>query len=393
MFVDDARRLRALEEYRILDTASEPVFDNIAALTARIFRVPISLVSFVAKDRQWFKAHYGLDFAETPRSWSFCDQAVRNDTTLVVPDASQDARFSENPLVTGPEHIRFYCGAPLRSPDGQGLGTLCVLDRVSRVPAPGELSLLETLARQVELELEIHRRLHLLDESLVRAHERQRSRDLLAAMMVHDMRNPLTVISALALTVEPADPESREDLRALIAESERLRRMLADILDLCLHDMGGLRVRREVFAIGALAHGVAARGVRAISATQPRVTVEDAGSAMVEADPELVTRVLENLVGNALHHAAGAAQVRMVFSRHGNRLRCEVRDANALIPAAERDAIFDALAQGATPSSHRGHGLGLAFCRMVLTAHGGVIAVRPNEDGIGNCFEFDLPAV
>jgi K+-sensing histidine kinase KdpD len=393
MFVDDARRLRALEEYRILDTASEPVFDNIAALTARIFRVPISLVSFVAKDRQWFKAHYGLDFAETPRSWSFCDQAVRNDTTLVVPDASQDARFSENPLVTGPEHIRFYCGAPLRSPDGQGLGTLCVLDRVSRVPAPGELSLLETLARQVELELEIHRRLHLLDESLVRAHERQRSRDLLAAMMVHDMRNPLTVISALALTVEPADPESREDLRALIAESERLRRMLADILDLCLHDMGGLRVRREVFAIGALAHGVAARGVRAISATQPRVTVEDAGSAMVEADPELVTRVLENLVGNALHHAAGAAQVRMVFSRHGNRLRCEVRDDNALIPAAARDAIFDALAQGATPSSHRGHGLGLAFCRMVLTAHDGVITVRPNEDGIGNCFEFDLPAV
>jgi K+-sensing histidine kinase KdpD len=393
MFVDDARRLRALEEYRILDTASEPVFDNIAALTARIFRVPISLVSFVAKDRQWFKAHYGLDFAETPRSWSFCDQAVRNDTTLVVPDASQDARFSENPLVTGPEHIRFYCGAPLRSPDGQGLGTLCVLDRVSRVPAPGELSLLETLARQVELELEIHRRLHLLDESLVRAHERQRSRDLLAAMMVHDMRNPLTVISALALTVEPADPESREDLRALIAESERLRRMLADILDLCLHDMGGLRVRREVFAIGALAHGVAARAVRAISATQPRVTVEDAGSAMVEADPELVTRVLENLVGNALHHAAGAAQVRMVFSRHGNRLRCEVRDDNALIPAAARDAIFDALAQGATPSSHRGHGLGLAFCRMVLTAHDGVITVRPNEDGIGNCFEFDLPAV
>jgi K+-sensing histidine kinase KdpD len=393
MFVDDARRLRALEEYRILDTASEPVFDNIAALTARIFRVPISLVSFVAKDRQWFKAHYGLDFAETPRSWSFCDQAVRNDTTLVVPDASQDARFAENPLVTGPEHIRFYCGAPLRSPDGQGLGTLCVLDRVSRVPAPGELSLLETLARQVELELEIHRRLHLLDESLVRAHERQRSRDLLAAMMVHDMRNPLTVISALALTVEPADPESREDLRALIAESERLRRMLADILDLCLHDMGGLRVRREVFAIGALAHGVAARGVRAISATQPRVTVEDAGSAMVEADPELVTRVLENLVGNALHHAAGAAQVRMVFSRHGNRLRCEVRDDNALIPAAARDAIFDALAQGATPSSHRGHGLGLAFCRMVLTAHDGVITVRPNEDGIGNCFEFDLPAV
>ena len=108
MTFDDAPRLRALADYRVLDTPAEAPFDNLAQLTARIFSMPISLVSLVDEHRLWFKAHHGLELSETPRNQSFCSHAIRTDATLLVPDTRLDPRFAENALVVGEPHIRFY---------------------------------------------------------------------------------------------------------------------------------------------------------------------------------------------------------------------------------------------------------------------------------------------
>lgn len=102
MTFDDAKRLRALDDYRVLDPPPEEALDGLAKLTAKVLRAPIVLVSLVAKERRWFKTHHGLEYAETPREWSFCDHAIRAGATLVVPDATQDPRFVDNPLVSGP---------------------------------------------------------------------------------------------------------------------------------------------------------------------------------------------------------------------------------------------------------------------------------------------------
>jgi GAF domain-containing protein len=129
---NEAQRLRALRELLILDTPPEERFDRIAAFAAREFDVPMALVSLVDRDRQWFKSNFGLEDRETPRDTSFCGHAISERDALVVPDALEDPRFCDNPMVVGKPHIRFYAGCVLRLPYGQVVGTLCVLDRRPR---------------------------------------------------------------------------------------------------------------------------------------------------------------------------------------------------------------------------------------------------------------------
>jgi PAS domain S-box-containing protein len=151
----EADRLAALARYQILDTAQERAFDRIVRLAALLLDVPIALISLVDADRQWFKARYGLDAPETPRAIAFCDHAIRGNDILVVPDARLDPRFCENPLVTGEMQIRFYAGAPLATPDGFALGTICAIDRTPRVLNARDAEILTALAEQVVHELEV----------------------------------------------------------------------------------------------------------------------------------------------------------------------------------------------------------------------------------------------
>lgn len=154
---NEAARLAALHEYGVLDTPAEPDFDGLTALLAAVLGVPIALISIVDSDRQWFKSSYGLAATETPRELSFCGHVVAMDRPLVVDDASKDERFHDNPFVTGDPHVRFYAGMPLRSEDGYVLGTLCALDDEPRALTESQKKLLETLARQVTVLLELRR--------------------------------------------------------------------------------------------------------------------------------------------------------------------------------------------------------------------------------------------
>jgi PAS domain S-box-containing protein len=153
-------RLRALESYGVLDTAPEEAFDRLTQLAADLFDAPMALVSLIDAERQWFKSRHGVDADSTPRSMAFCAHAIELDAgaALVVPDATTDPRFADNPLVTGDPNVRFYAGAVLTGSDGYNLGTLCVIDDKAR-PAPSEAELrrLKTLASMVVDELELRR--------------------------------------------------------------------------------------------------------------------------------------------------------------------------------------------------------------------------------------------
>jgi PAS domain S-box-containing protein len=152
---NEAARIRALRKYAILDTPEEPSFDRITRLAARVLGTPIATLTLVDEERQWFKSAYGLKERETKRELSFCAHAILSDDVMVVPDATADARFAANSLVTEGPKIRFYAGAPLTTPDGLNLGTLCVIDTTPRQFGANEKRVLVDLAALAMDELQL----------------------------------------------------------------------------------------------------------------------------------------------------------------------------------------------------------------------------------------------
>ncbi|MFW5393551.1 sensor domain-containing diguanylate cyclase [Yersinia sp. 2544 StPb PI] len=150
---DEAKRIATLRSYNILDTSPEERFDRITRLAKRLFNVPIALISIVDVNRQWFKSHPGLETSETPRDISFCGHAILGDDILLVPNALNDLRFSDNPLVTDDPGIRFYAGCPLVVPNGSKLGTLCIIDLKPRSLDEYDQQLLCDLAKMAEQEI------------------------------------------------------------------------------------------------------------------------------------------------------------------------------------------------------------------------------------------------
>lgn len=154
---NEKKRLKILWQYEVLDTVPEEIFDDLTELAARICDAPIALISLVDENRQWFKAKVGVSVKETSRDISFCAHALMQQGLFIVPDATKDERFARNPLVTSEPRIRFYAGAPLITPDGHALGTLCVIDKVSRELRPEQQQALTVLSRLVMTQLELRR--------------------------------------------------------------------------------------------------------------------------------------------------------------------------------------------------------------------------------------------
>ena len=162
---NEARRLKVLWQYEILDTVPEEVFDDLTELAARICEAPIALISLIDEDRQWFKSKVGVSVTETSRDISFCAHAIKQTELFIIPDATQDQRFANNPLVISDPKIRFYAGAPLITPDGHALGTLCVIDKVPRELRLEQQQALRVLARHVMMQLELRRHSRELKEA------------------------------------------------------------------------------------------------------------------------------------------------------------------------------------------------------------------------------------
>jgi len=197
---NEAQRLATLKALGILDTAPERRFDRLTRIAAHLLDAPIALISLVDENRQWFKSHYGYDVCETPRAISFCAHALGRRSVLIIPDATLDARFADNPLVTGEPGIRFYMGVPLCGPGEHILGTLCVIDRKPRHVFPDQVQALEDLAEVVEDEL-----------------GRQELRTV-SAQLHHSSQRLTSVIEASPLAIISCNMEQRVDIWNASAE-------------------------------------------------------------------------------------------------------------------------------------------------------------------------------
>ena len=190
---NEAERLNTLRGYGILDTHPEDRFDDLTRLAASICGTPISLISLVDEDRQWFKSKTGLEMDETPRKVAFCAHAIMSPDLFLVPDATKDPRFATNPLVLGKLHVRFYAGAPVTAPNGHHLGALCVMDRVPRRLSHQQLEALRILSRQVVAQVILGKNLHDLKNTLQARDNLER--DL--QKLVKDFQEARTMIGSL----------------------------------------------------------------------------------------------------------------------------------------------------------------------------------------------------
>jgi anti-sigma regulatory factor (Ser/Thr protein kinase) len=211
----EAERLEALKRYRILDTEPEKAFDDLTLLASHICGTPIALISLVDSNRQWFKSKVGISVSETSRSISICAHAIQQNNLYIVPDTVKDEKFRNNPFVTGDPCVRFYAGAPLVTPDGQALGTLCVIDCVPRTLTTAQIEALEALRRQVQAQLELRLNLMELAQALVERDEAEASQLRLIGELQESLNSlnklggllPYCSVCELNLVI-PADPRA-----------------------------------------------------------------------------------------------------------------------------------------------------------------------------------------
>ncbi len=154
---NEVQRIKILWQYDVLDTVPEAAFDELTELASVICGTPVALITLVDEERQWFKSKVGISISETSRDVSMCAHAILQKDLFIVPDATKDRRFKDNPLVTSSPKIRFYAGMPLVAPGGQALGTICVVDQKQRTLTASQQAALRVLARHTMTLLELRR--------------------------------------------------------------------------------------------------------------------------------------------------------------------------------------------------------------------------------------------
>ncbi|WP_161570881.1 EAL domain-containing protein [Granulicella sibirica] len=441
------RRHRALGELEILDTLPEPEFDDLVVLASEICGTPISLISLLDSERQWFKAAVGLAATETSITSSFCALAIAEKGLFVVEDATKDKRFEQNPLVLGSPHIRFYAGMPLYAGDGVAIGTLCVIDTIPRGLSPGQIKALSILSQEVQgrlelrserrknlteisanrelttrleasnktlteangklenlfAELEETRLLHLADECELR--KRSELDDLkneYVAMVSHELRSPLTSVRGAVgiLSAGLAGPVNDKGARLFhiaLSNLDRMIRLVNDVLNLERIASGAtsLQVQEcliedlaeqaiETMMPTAQAHGVELH-VNAVSQTL--------GSKLLfHGDPDKILQVLINLLSNAIKFSPPQGDVVLDIRASIDQLTVKISDEGRGIPEDQLEKVFERFRQLEHDDARRlgGSGLGLAICRAIVEQHGGAIWAERNPTK-GTSFLVTLP--
>jgi len=303
---DEQARLAALRNYRILDTEPERAFDDLALLASQVCGTPIALISLIDAERQWFKARVGVDAHETSRDVAFCAHAIRQTELFIVPDALEDERFRDNPLVVSAPHIRFYTGAPLITADGHALGTLCVVDRKPRTLDAQQLEALEALRRQVVAQLELRRNLLELESALVERDRAEQERERL----IEELQAALDGVKKLSALL-PLSTACQLNV-VIPAEAAAISTVAEGVMQIVSekHLVEGHAVDVEIALREALANAIK-HGCKNDPAKQVQccVAIEDDGELLIVVrDPGPgfdVSAVPDPLVGSGLTKTSG----------------------------------------------------------------------------------------
>ena len=328
---DETARLRELHRYEVLDSLPDPSFDGLTRLASEIAGAPIGLISLTDENRQWFKSRVGVDVAEIPREWAPCAHVVASGESIVCADMSRDRRFSDNPLVLGPTHFRFYAGLALVTPRGSVLGTLAVIDTEPRSLATSQVEGLATIAKQIVSELEL--RTAYRDLAALRAREREFETRLLKertdeaqrlAAELHDGVGQELVGISIMLAAAVNDARRRHS--ALAKPLEEVGQLLAHAIELArraAQEHGGFAIRVAGLT-GALEQYVR----RVDGSTGPRVELSAPGiphGCLDDSQAYHLLRIAQEAITNARRHSR-ARLVKVFCGYETGKVRLSVVD-------------------------------------------------------------------
>jgi signal transduction histidine kinase len=376
----DAPRVAEIGKYRVLTDPPRPDLLALVEVAAQVAQVPMATINLITDTEQVQVATHGFDASVCRREDSMCNVVLHEGAPVVVPDASQDPRFRDNPFVTGViGDVRFYATHQLRTPDGIVIGTLCVFDLVPRTLTDSQEHALVGLADRVVdlLELEL------------RTRELKRSNEQLAAFagqVSHDLRNPLTAVTmSLQMIGEESGPD---DDRAFLVQRALggAQRMQSLIDDLLAYARVGAELQRVPVDFARVMSDVR----EDLAALLSSATVIAGDLPTVTGDPVQLRAVLQNLVANAAKftRAGQAPHIEVDGTRIKDGWRIEVCDRGPGIPEDQKDRVFQPLAR--IDEDVEGSGIGLSTCRRIIEAHGGRIGLSNAAYG-GTCAWFELP--
>lgn len=388
---NESDRLKALYRYDVLDTPPEVAFDRITTLAARLFEMPIALVSLVDQSRAWFKSCYGFGSREVERDATICSFALLVNDILVIPDTRQDQRLTCNPFVQSEPGVRFYAGAPLITPDGYNLGTLCLLDSKARsdLSADQRATLID-LAAMVMDELELRL-------AVQRAEAANRIKDEFLAVLSHELRTPLNPILGWTKMLRSGKVAQARVVQALeiIERNAQLQaQLIGDLLDISRILSGKFNLNVAEVTLQTIVEAAIATVELAVETKGIKLQIEMTPvPVVVTGDAVRLQQVMWNLLSNAVKFTPNRGQVTICLTQVDTSTQVQVIDTGKGISSEFLPHVFTHFQQEDSSTTRRfgGLGLGLAIVRQIVELHGGTVSAESRGQGQGATFTLQLP--
>ncbi|MGE3609982.1 MAG: sensor histidine kinase [Bacteriovoracaceae bacterium] len=381
---NDAERLEALNSYQILDTPSEPCFDDLTLLASQICGTPIALISLIDQDRQWFKSKVGVEVSETPRDVAFCAHAINETETFIVEDSLSDERFFDHPAVVASPGVRFYAGAQLKTLEGYNLGTLCVADYGPRKLSPEQIAALNALSKKVVTELELRKKVNELTLSRNLILEQQ-TRLIAAAKfsalgemaggIAHEINNPLTIIngkiSGVISGIQDGSIDKEKILKELSKVETTVERISKIIKGLNSFSRNSNEDQMELTSLTQIISECLDLCKEKINKREIELKIKIRNDIKVLCRPQQISQIIINLISNSYDALANASVrwIEIAAETNLDSVCISISDSGPGIPEHIREKIMQPFFT--TKEVGKGTGLGLSISKGLAEEHKG----------------------
>lgn len=394
-------RMAVLESYCVLDTPTERDFDALVKLASQICETPVSLISLVTDNRQWFKAKTGFDEAETTLDKSICNHTMWSDELVEIIDASQDERFINNPLVSGGPKIKFYSSVALKTSEGIPLGALCVIDDKPKQLTDNQRFALQALGNQVMAQLELRKNLVECQGLKEKAEAANVAKTEFLATMSHEIRTPMNAIIGLSNILGKSAPLTEKQLtfvNTLKMSAESLMSLINDLLDISKIEAQNLELEHVSFSIQKVIQEVnSMMGMQAREKGLMLINEDQTGNVSYLGDPTRLRQIILNLCSNAIKFTEQGMIILKAKSEPTDNPAVDtviisVQDTGTGIPHDKLKTIFEKYSQADASINRKygGTGLGLTITKTLTELMGGTITVESEVDK-GSIFQITIP--